>query len=195
MDNDSGAVESAYNPLDSAKVFNTIWHSKTDMLLWLVYNVGFGALPFWLAIVLHGMGSQAPGINDILKSGEITIFVTTLCALSMAFFAEMTRADFWNTRRVAFAIILACLIFSASVGAITRIPKAAELLGLYTHAISAFSITILVVAVSSCWYLYAMRLTVEREGRNQYSEEKHQQYADASNIAVSQTQTKSGEAL
>ncbi|HYX30523.1 MAG TPA: hypothetical protein VE863_18445 [Pyrinomonadaceae bacterium] len=163
-----------------------------DVILWVGYNVGLGLMTFWMAWLLHYMAASIPGPMEKVYKGEVMIFVTTLCASSMAVFAEIRDPHFRNTKRLVLFVVTVIVIGSSATGAIVAIPPFDGKSAVDAHRVFLLSVFMFTLGVIASLVLYVMRLTIDKYD---FRREQVEEIAEVTDEAKGLTKTKDGARL
>ena len=160
-----------------------------DSFLWLAYNVGFGALPIWLAFLIHSLATNSPSPDEKFLKGELLVFITTLCATCMPIVGEFTEKKFWNLRRFLLFVLVAVVVVSSSIWALVSSPQSEAALGFSEIGVRVFSWIMFGIGVLTCLMLFAMQKTMS------YQEEQEKDITTLTKDAKDHTRAPNGPKL
>jgi hypothetical protein len=172
--------------------WKTMYRNKTDMLLWLVFNVVLGAIPVWFVFLIFMIATPA-GTNpyDPILKGDLLIFITGLCAASISIIWEIKGEHYWNSRRVLVSILLLLIFLSSSLYSLLSFPTVKSVMGFDDQAVIRTSLIIGFAATVVCIHMFAMRFSMKDiEDFAQEESDKRKKFIEK---AKESTQTKSGE--
>lgn len=184
--------------------WKTMYRNKTDMLLWLLFNVVLGAIPVWFVFLVFSMSSPtapsspetnatAAAINvyDPFLKGDFLIFITSLCAASISIIWEIRDEHYWNLRRMLVAALVLLIFVSSSLYSLLSFPTVKSVMNFNDLYVIRGSLLIGFVAIVICFHMFAMRFSMNNV--EDFAKEESEKRANFIQKTKGQTESKSGE--